>query len=296
MLQFHPISLADRAPVSRYLTEKNYPGAQYSFGNLFIWRNSYRAELCEEDGFLYVKSGEPGQYRFMCPIGSGDLRRAVNRLREWCRAAGCPLHLAWVPAEDRARLETLFPGEISVFSDRDAFDYLYERERLVTLAGRKLQPKRNYLNRIRRKNWSYEPVTRENLAECLEMQRQWCRAHNHCAEDSVHAESCAVRQAFCHFWELGFVGGCIRLDGRIVAYTIGEPLNSDTFIVHIEKAFSEVEGAYPLMNQQFAANAMEGYTYVNREDDAGSEGLRRAKLSYDPFRLLEDYNVVFPNG
>lgn len=293
MLQFRPIELADRELVNRYLREKDFPGDQYSFGNLFIWRKSYCAELCEEDGFLYIRSGKPGNYQFMCPMGKGDLKQAVNRLREWCRAVGSPLKMFWVPPEDKAKLEVLFSGEIQISSNRDTFDYIYERERLRTLAGRKLQPKRNYVNRIKKKNWSYEPITRENLPECIEMQKLWCRENNRCAEGSAHEESCAVRQAFQYFWELGLTGGCIRLDGKIVAYTIGEPLNSDTYIVHIEKAFAEVEGAYPLINQQFVEHAMEGYRFVNREDDTGSEGLRKAKLSYDPYRLLEDYIVEF---
>ncbi|MGI5893604.1 MAG: DUF2156 domain-containing protein [Candidatus Merdivicinus sp.] len=293
MLKFRPIELADREMVTRYLREKNYPGDQYSFGNLFIWRKTYHAEICEEQGFLYIKSGDQGNWMFMCPIGQGDLKAAVEKLRAWCKEAGCPLKMYWVPAEDKAKLEVLYPGELTIHSDRNMFDYIYERERLRTLAGRKLQPKRNYVNRIKKKNWSYEPISQENLKECMELQRLWCQEHNRCSEGSAKAESCAVRQAFQHFWDLDFRGGCIRLDGRLVAYTIGEPLNSDTFIVHIEKAFSDVEGAYPLMNQQFVEHAMEGFAYVNREDDTGSEGLRKAKLSYDPYQILEDYIVEF---
>ena len=293
MLQFEPIALHHRELVNRYLREKDYPGAQYSFGNLFIWRKSYLAEICEQDGFLFIKSGKPGEHVFMCPIGRGNLAGAVALLREWCRAEGCPLRMAWVPEEDKALLETLYPGMLKITSDRDTFDYIYDRERLCTLAGKKLQPKRNYVNRIKKRDWAYEPVTPENLAECMDMQKQWCRQNNRCAEGSAHEESCAVRQAFRHFEDLGFTGGCIRLEGKLVAYTIGEPLNSDTYIVHIEKAFSDVEGAYPLINQQFVEHAMAGYAFVNREDDTGSEGLRKAKLSYDPVRLLEDFRVEF---
>lgn len=294
MLQFRPIELRDREMVNRYLREKDIPGDQYSFGNLFIWRNIYHAELCEEDGFLFIKSGPSGNYDFMCPIGSGDLKGAVEKLLVWCGAEGCTLRMKWVPEGDKVLLETLFPGKLRISSDRDCADYIYERERLRTLAGRKLQSKRNFVNRIKKQNWSYEPITLENMAECQQVQQAWCRENNHCTEDGPREESYAVQQAFRHFADLGFRGGCIRLDGQVVAYTMGEPLNSNTFIVHIEKALSGIPGAYPLINQQFAEHAMDGFTYVNREDDAGDEGLRKAKLSYDPVRLLQDYVVEFP--
>ena len=119
MLQFRPIALSDRDMVQGYLREKDIPGDQYSFGNLFIWRNVYHAEICEEEGFLYVKSGPPGDYDFMCPMGSGDLKAAVNKLREWCRENGCHFRMRWVPANEKALLETLFPGMLQITSDRD---------------------------------------------------------------------------------------------------------------------------------------------------------------------------------
>ncbi len=292
-MQFRPIEIADRALVSRYQKERDYPGNQFSFGTLFIWRKIYSTAICEEDGSLFVRQGQPGAYSYLCPLG-GDFREAVDRLRAQAARDGQPLRLLSLPPEEKEKILALYPEEeVSVSENRDLFDYLYERERLRTLAGRRLQPKRNYLNRIRKKNWSYEPVTADNLDECFAMQKLWCAEHNRCAEESVRAESCAVRQAFSHFQELGFAGGCIRLDGKIIGYTMGEPLNSDTFVVHIEKAFSGIEGAYPLINQQFVEHAMEGFAYVNREDDAGSEGLRKAKLSYDPCRLLENYRAQF---
>ncbi len=119
MLQFTPITLADREQVCNFLREKDYPGDQYSFGNLYIWRKIYHAAICVEDGFLFVRSGEPGRYVFMCPVGSGDLRQAVEKLREWCRGNGCALRMEWVPAEDKEALEALFPGKLRISTDRD---------------------------------------------------------------------------------------------------------------------------------------------------------------------------------
>ena len=193
--------------------------------------------------------------------------------------------------EDKALLEMFYGERAKISTDRDHYDYIYSREKLCTLAGKKLHAKRNYINRFKTGNWSYEPITQANLPDCRVMQQEWCKTNNCCTDADKRDECCAVQQAFRHFDELGFTGGCLRQDGQVVAYTIGEPLNSNTFIVHIEKAFADIPGAYPMINQQFVEHAMKDFEYVNREDDVGDEGLRKAKLSYYPERLLEDYIV-----
>ncbi len=291
MLQFTAITLDDKTRINEFFRRKDFPGDQYSFGNLFIWRNIFHAEICIEDDFLFVKSGPDNHPVFMCPVGAGDLKQAVDKLLEWCHAKGCQLRMEWVPAEDKTALEMFYGDRARISTDRDHYDYIYSRDKLCTLAGKKLHAKRNFVNRFKKTNWSYEPITQANMADCRAMQQEWCKTNNCCTDPDKRDECCAVQQAFQHFDELGFTGGCLRQDGRVVAYTIGEPLNSNTFIVHIEKAFADVPGAYPMINQQFVEHAMDGFEYVNREDDVGDEGLRKAKLSYYPERLLEDYIV-----
>ena len=124
------------------------------------------------------------------------------------------------------------------------------------------------------------------------MTDEWCALNGCSHNESMQMEACAVRIALRDFVALGLKGGILRSGGRIVAYTIGERLNSDTFIVHVEKAFSDVTGAYPMINQCFLAHEASGLRYVNREDDAGDEGLRKAKLSYNPVLMLEKYLAV----
>ena len=101
-----------------------------------------------------------------------------------------------------------------------------------------------------------------------------------------------MQRSFDHFEELGFSGALLKLDGAVVAYTVGEPLHSDTFVVHFEKAFSHIQGAYPAINREFLAQMCQGYTYVNREEDLGIAGLRRAKESYHPLFLVAKYGVT----
>ena len=124
------------------------------------------------------------------------------------------------------------------------------------------------------------------------MNKRWCAANDCMMEDEKLSEQCAVAQAFRHFEALGLKGGLIRVDGEVIAYCMGEPLNSDTFVVHIEKAMSEIQGAYPMINQQFVKNTCQDYQYINREDATGAEGLRKAKLSYYPVLLEEKCSAV----
>ena len=163
-----------------------------------------------------------------------------------------------------------------------------------TLAGKKLHSKRNFINRFKAEqegNWRYEPIDARNIGDAWRMNVEWC-AEMGCGEDpSLLEESCAVRNCFETFDALGLRGGLLRVGDRAVAFSMGRPLSSDTFIVHIEKAFASVAGAYPMINQQFAAHNCAEYRYVNREDDVGDEGLRKAKLSYRPAILLEKYLV-----
>ena len=140
--------------------------------------------------------------------------------------------------------------------------------------------------------WSYEPITEDNVEECFQMALRW-RNDNGCEEDEEkNAEMCVTLNALRLFKELELVGGLLRIDGEVVAFTIGEPVSADTFVVHIEKAFANIQGAYPMINQQFVEHECMDYQYVNREEDTGSEGLRKAKLSYRPVFLVEKGKVT----
>ncbi len=168
---------------------------------------------------------------------------------------------------------------------------MYEADKLISLAGKKLHGKRNHINRFKEANpdWLYEPITTENVEDCFQMALKW-REEMQCEYDvEKRDEMCVTLNALRLMEELELQGGLLRSEpgGEVIAFTIGEPLNPDTFVVHIEKAFAEIQGAYPMINQQFAEHAAAEYRYVNREEDTGAEGLRKAKLSYRPVFLVE---------
>lgn len=295
MIEFKRIALSDREWIEPLLIAGGMRGSEYVFSNNFIYAKIYRIEVAQINGFYLVRSEKDGVFSYLFPAGSGDLKPVMEALLEDANGHAQVFHMHGVTKENSALLEALFPGKFLFEECRDNFDYLCESERLITLAGKKLHSKRNFINRFKKENedkWLYEPITPENLDECWQMNTRWCERYGCDDNGSLAEEACAVRNCFNNFSALGLSGGLLRVEGEIVAYTMGRPINAETFIVHIEKAFAEVAGAYPMINQQFVSHAAADYRYINREDDVGDEGLRKAKLSYKPDILLEKYAVT----
>lgn len=291
MLELKPIELEDRKWIKPLLAASDFRGSVYSFGSNFIWGKQYQILVGRFED-RYIACAGKKEPSFLFPAGQSALKPAVEAILRYCKDAGIPFRMHGILEESRAELDAFFPDRFVFAQDRDNYDYIYTSERLASLAGKKLHAKRNYVNQFLLGDWEFEEITPDNFAECLEMNAKWCQ-ENGCSEDrNKQREVCAVQRSFDHFEELGFSGALLKLDGAVVAYTVGEPLNSDTFVVHFEKAFSEVRGAYPAINNLFVKNCLMGYRYVNREEDMGIEGLRKAKLSYQPDILLTEYSAV----
>ena len=289
MLQFTPITINDREHMSRLLQAGHRGSLEYNFTSNFIWRNIYHLEKAEYQGFLVVRSVAGGKASYIFPSGEGDVGPVIEALLKESEQRGEQLVFNTVLAADQEMLERLYPGKFCFEAQRDSFDYVYSAESLRTLTGKKLSAKRNHINRFIENNpdWTYETITPANFDEVKAMSKEWCRIAGCVEDESLFEESCAVEQAFKHYEELGLRGGLVRAGGRVVAFAIGEPLNEETYVVHIEKAFYDIQGAYQIINREFARANTEGYLYVNREDDTGDEGLRKAKLSYVPAFLVE---------
>ncbi|MHC1779921.1 MAG: DUF2156 domain-containing protein [Bacteroidales bacterium] len=292
MLEFKRIELNDKAWVNSLLEISDFRGAEYCFTNLFIWDGIYKSKLGRYIEFLLLRTGSEGEYNYLFPAGKGDLKEVIDLLIEDASNSGSPFRLIGVTNESRALLDSLYPGKFNYKSVRDSFDYIYESEKLITLSGKKLQPKRNHLNYFTTNyKWSYEELTPGMIGEILDFNHEWCRRVECKKYETLSWESCAVEKCLGNFGELNVKGGVLRVDGKIVAYTVGEVLNSDTIIVHIEKAFSDIRGAYPMINREFISAIGKDYKYVNREDDIGDMGLRQAKESYYPIFMLEKFTA-----
>jgi len=291
MIDFKPLTIEDASWAAPLLWAAEERGAEYSFANSLIWGSFYKMEAARIGDFLISRSTASSSYMF--PRGKGNLSYAMECIMQDARERGAPLVLRGLSKSAKDELERLFPGQFNYTSSRDTADYIYLVKDLSELAGRKFQAKRNLVSRFMKSyNWSYEPVTADNLEECAAMSCEWCRI-NCCSEDcNLEMENSAAIQMLNCFFDLKLQGGLLRVDGKLVAFAIGEPLNKDTFIVHTEKAFTEYKGVYQMINQQFIrANALD-FVYVNREDDVGDPGLRKAKESYQPVFMQEKYIAV----
>lgn len=288
---FRRPDLKDQEVISSYFRKYPSRSCDRTFANVFLWARHYNVEFAEYENTILFRDNSEG-YGFAFPAGEDEAVRAViPKLMEWAKEDGQPFCLYGITKENFEKLEAWFPGMFEIEFERDYADYVYEAEKLATLSGKKLHSKRNHLNKFKAVHegaWTYEKIREENLEECFQMALKW-RNLNCCDADAEkNAEMCVTLNSLRLFKELGLTGGLLRVDGKIAAFTLGEPVNEDTFVVHIEKAYADVDGAYTMINQQFVENEIAGkYKYVNREDDVGMEGLRKAKLSYKPAFLVE---------
>ena len=294
MIPFKDIELKDKDLITSFTLNSPRRNCDLSFSNLCSWRFLYNTKFAIMDGFLLLKFWADGELVYMMPIGNGDLNKVLDALIEDANREGEPFCLLGICAGMCSELETFMPGRFQFTADRDYADYVYLRSDLATLSGKKFQAKRNHINKFKslfEDRWSYESMTKDNLEECFQMALKW-RTENDCEDDDEkRGEMCVALNSLRLFEELHLTGGVLRIDGKVVAFTIGEPICEDTYVVHIEKAFAEVDGAYPMINQQFVQHECMEYEYVNREEDTGAEGLRKAKLSYRP-AFLEEKGIV----
>ena len=296
MIDFRKVTIEDKQWIKQRISGKKSPTCEYTFGNIFCYSKLLDVKVADYEGFLLTKDFDSGYITYCYPAGCGDIQKALRFIVDDGVRSGGKFLLFGLNADDVAQLEALYPGMFEITLNRDAFDYVYKREDLAELSGRKYQPKRNHISYfMKNNNWSYESINSHNIGECYEMSKQWLAM-----SESEHREDLMdeleIIEVFCdNFDKLDCIGGLLRVDGKVVAYTIGERLDDETFCVHIEKAFSSVRGAYPAINQQFVINELSEYKYIDREDDVGIENLRKAKLSYQPAMLCEKYEAVFIN-
>ena len=284
-IPFRKVTLEDKEWINKRLAESDFNGCEYTFSNIFLWGTVYEFEVANYKGFLLIKVGSDEQTLYYFPAGSGDLYAVLKDLGLYSQQLGKPLAFGNVTAKHQALIEEVWPNAFEYQEVREATDYIYSREKMVTLAGKKLHSKRNHINRFKdNPNWSFEFINEDNITECYGMSIAWSLEHY--GGNSPDSDFCAVQKAFDYFKELDLIGGLIRREGQVVAFTMGAPLNSNTFLTHIEKAYHEIQGAYPIMTQQFAQHLPQRFAYLNREEDLGNEGLRRSKMSYYPEILL----------
>lgn len=287
MIHFRPLTADDIDLVKSYMWDGDRRGCDLSVANLIGWQFLFNTQIADVGGRLVFRLHFFGDLAYIVPVFDIEVIRA---LMEDSASLGQPFLMSGVTARMAEELEAAMPGVFDINQNRDYSDYVYLREKLENLSGKKLQSKRNHINKFLSlyPQYEYKPLSKDMIPDCLRLERQWKAGQDDEEQaDSQNMELRAMTRVF-HRWDLlGMYGGTIWVDGKLVAFTYGCPLNHETFDVCVEKADVAYEGAYTIINREFVRHLPEQYKYINREEDMGEEGLRKAKLSYHPDILQE---------
>ena len=301
MSNFRTPTLEDKVWVDELLAGENGLACEYNFANIYLLSDAYHQTIARAGDRLLVRmeGGQGGGYLF--PTGRGPLEGALKALEADAGSRGEGLHLICLTAEHRSQLEEVCPGRFVFEEDRDGFDYVYSTQRLATLAGKKLHGKRNHIHRLDEAcpGWSWAPLTPADIGPCLALDAAWHREA--LSREAVQGlstlddEHHALVLALEHLDALGLEGVVLRCGDQVLGFSLGAPLTETIFDVHFERALGQVQGAFPAVNRSFARYVREKYPkirYLDREDDMGIPGLRKAKLSYYPDYLQVNYCAV----
>lgn len=290
MIEFQKLDVTRKSEYTPLLNTAAHRGCAFSFANLYMWGRQCAALV---EGRLTFFSHFAGHSMYPFPMGEGDPKPALDAIIADAGERGIPCRITGLTQPEMETLEALYPGRFRFHWDRDSFDYVYDINDLAELKGRKFQQKRNHLNRFTQDHPDacVLPLAESNLEECREFVDSWyaLRREENPHED-IQMEQVAISRAFRHYSELGMEGLVLYVDGRIVAMTMGSFLGENTIDVHFEKADHTIQGCYGAINRAFARYIRGKFPqvrYLNREDDMGLEGLRRAKLSYQPHHMVE---------
>lgn len=296
-IPFHPLTLSDKALIQERVLHTERRNCDLNFMNLISWRFLYDTEVADYDGWLLFRFKADGHLAYLSPVGDGDWGEVMAALVDDSEHQGHPFLMLGVCQNALNKLDEVLPGYFYATADRSYTDYIYRRESLATLSGKKLQPKRNFANRFASHypDFTTAPLTRELIPQCIELDEKWAdqkAVETDAGRYTYEAERRSLLTVFENWEALDGRGLVLQTGGEIVAFTYGGPVNYDTFDTCVEKADTSYEGAFAMINREFARSLPEQYVYVNREEDLGIEGLRRSKLSYHPEILLQKYTVM----
>ena len=297
MLELQEITLDKKALIQSYLQRKCSQNSEFTFTNLFMWRKSYDMRYVILDDMLCIMpqhTGGPRSATF--PIGfqradgtEADFRPVIETLLQYFSETGETPLIRLYDDETVQKLVSAFPGRFIITEDVSYFDYVYRIDELTQLSGKRFHKKRNHVNKFKSLyNWSYHPLTPELRTECLRLFDTWCQ-NKQDTIPGIEEEYEAVHELFDNYEALDVTGGCILVDGEMAAFSVGEPLCGKMVVIPLEHANTEYEGAFSMINQQFLEHEWQAYEYVNREEDMGLEGMRRAKQSYRPVYMVKKY-------
>ena len=294
MLDFHPLSLSDKNWIDSYLSKLNDPICDYSFANLFIWKHLYHTECAKINDFLIIRFCNPfcKQCFYLEPFGEGSLQEILEILKEEAHQKNGSLRLMSLSSSFIEKLSGLdIASDFFWYDNRDYANYVYESKSLCKLDEKGFEAKRNHIRRFEKTypDYQYRALSSKDSSFAFSLFDQWVKQKNNLSEHNIERES--IEAAFAHFEELELEGLLLLVDNTTVAFSFGSRLDSNTFCIHAEKADSNYQGAYAMINKLMAQTLCERFEFINREEDIGILNLRKAKLSYHPKKMISNFQA-----
>ena len=295
MIDFRKLNLIDKKEYKNLLDDGKH-GCGHTFQSLYIWGDQKGAII--DNHAVFLACFDKCFYPF--PVGVGDKKIVLDKIIEDSKERGIPCLLTGLIDEDVEILNTLYPDKFLIKETRASWDYVYNIDDLSGLLGKKYHKKRNHLNNFYKEYDGYKvkeisPVVVEDLKAFA---KTWFKEKEEVSSEDYSLEKDALFCALDNYDALGFVGIYLEYNGEIIAFTLASQKGSDTFDVHFEKALKSHQKAYPAINNEFAKFIKERYPetkFLNREEDMGIEGLRKAKESYYPDHMVKR-NVAIYKG
>jgi len=300
VLQFKAIEISDLSKIKSIVEKTNYQSCQLSAGSLYCLSEKYSTQICFSNDFLFVKQQRKGFGTcYFMPIGSGNLAEALEKLRNYHSQNHSGHLVLWGIANDMVEdfRKAGQPYESAELTpDRNWAEYIHAAQNLLTLQGKRLQPKRNAVNQFLRSfgNYTYEAISKKNVDEILAFQQQQMAEKQEDLHEALWDENRAIVRTLRDFRAIGLTGGAIRIDGEVRAFVVGCPINTSFFDILFEKAEKNYNGIYQVVEQELIKNELQQFSYINREEDLGIPGVRFAKQGLCPNILLMKYSTTLP--
>ncbi len=290
-MEFNKINFSDMETLRKHTRLAHTRNCEYAMVNIFFWNDTDKLMFAVIDDVLVYRLIDAGTAYYSIVEFIEEPAELVMKLEQDAVDNGCRMVLTNMSENMVLRLEREMVGQLRYWYDREYSDYIYEVDDLIRLSGSKYHGKKNHLNKfLNTYAFSYEKITEDNIEECRRMKEEWAVRKGGDIEE-YREELDIIDKVLDNYDKFNLIGGLIRIDGKVSAFTIGEAISEDTFVTHFEKADEDIPGLYQAINQQFAANSISGFKYVNREDDIGLPGIRQAKLSYRPVMMFDKYNA-----
>ena len=286
--------MEDKALLDSLFRQMQPNMSELTFTNLYVWNETEPVQLTRVgDSVLLLRRRilDDGNL-FFPPMGKQPIGHMLKQIEKGMTKNQLEMSLYSADTQEAQRLAK---EGYAVKPDRKSWDYVYLSSDLANLPGDKYHSKRNFVSRCLQNNHcEYKKIDLAAVNECLKLQTEWCNLRKCDAPSGLEGENNAIKTAFNNYQQLGVMGGAIRVNDKLEAFTIAELLNNETAVIHFEKANPEITGLYQLINQWFCKNALTAFNFINREQDLGIPGLRNAKQSYHPHHMVEKYLIPIP--